>query len=274
VISLNPIAYFHSTFHEKADAPRQGALSTDNIGVIRFLPKNNFEAALEDLEGMEKIWVLFWMDRVSRWKVKVQPPRDVSKKGVFATRSPHRPNPIGLSCVTLVSIKGLELEIKDHDLLDETPILDIKPYLAYADSFPEVKAGWLDLLPDVQFHHIHWNEFPLSQVTYLSEFGEGDLRSKVDSRLKSFTAPSPSNRITSLGEGYYLQAYKAWRILFLKEEDRLIILAIFSGFDEPFLKKEPIHEQFIKKFGCFFSETFVGKGWILYSAFKLLKKRG
>ena len=97
MISLDPIAYMHTTSYEKADAPRQGSLATDHLGVIRFLPENGFEQALEDLKGMEKIWVLFWMHEVKHWKIKVQPPRDVWKKGVFATRSPHRPNPIGLS---------------------------------------------------------------------------------------------------------------------------------------------------------------------------------
>ncbi len=81
------------------------------------------------MKGIEKIWILFWMHEVKHWKVKVQPPRDVWKKGVFATRSPHRPNPIGLSCVTLIDVRGLDVFIKDHDLLDQTPILDIKPYV-------------------------------------------------------------------------------------------------------------------------------------------------
>ena len=70
-----------------------------------------------------------------------------------------------------------------------------------------------------------------------------------------------------------MQAYKAWRILFHKEETRLVIVAIFSGFEESSLEEEPVHKRFLIKFGGFFSETFVGKGWILYSSFKLRKKR-
>jgi tRNA (adenine37-N6)-methyltransferase len=274
MISIEPVACFHSSFKEKADAPRQGALSKDNIGVIRFFPQKNFEQAIEDLQGMEKIWVVFWMDRVSGWKAKVQPPRDISKKSVFATRSPHRPNPIGLSCVTLVSVNGLDLVIKDHDLLDQTPVLDIKPYLPYADSFPSAKVGWLEDLPNIQSNHIQWNDISLSQVKYLKEMGEVDLCVKVEARLKSFTMPSTSNRISFLGEGYYLQAYKTWRILFCKEDTEITIQAILSGFDDDGLKNEPLHKEFLKKFIPFFSETFVGKGWVLYNSFKMGKKRG
>ncbi len=278
MISLDPVAYFLSSSKEKADVQRQGSLAEDLLGVIRFLPGKNYEQALEDLEGMEKIWVLFWMDRVSGFKTKVQPPREVKKKGVFSTRSPHRPNPIGLSCVSLIKVSKLDVLIKDHDLLDGTPILDIKPYLPYADSFPLAKTGWIG--PLVSMNSIVWRDLPLSQVAYLKEQGEVELFLKVEARLKAFTAPSSSNRVQLLGEGYYLEAYKSWRILFHKEESHIAILAVFSGYDVKTLQglktsiweDLPLHRSFVRDFYSFFSETFVGKGWILYSAFKRKKE--
>lgn len=255
MISLDPIAYFHSSFCDKADLPRQAALSQDHIGVIRFLPGKQFEQALDDLEGMEKLWVIFWMHKVSKWKPKVQPPRDVSKKGVFATRSPHRPNPIGLSCVNLISRKGLDLIIQDHDLLDGSPVLDIKPYLAYADSFPLAKSGWIEEIPILPFHEIHISELALKQLDYLRDNGV-DIRLNIEARLKSFISPSSYNRICEIEKDLYLQAYKTWRILFRKNEESLTILKISSGYDLETLegrKKSPwadveLHREFCKKF--------------------------
>ena len=114
----------------------------------------------------------------------------------------------------------------------------------------------------------------------LKEQGEIELFLKVEARLKAFIAPSSSNRVQLLGEGYYLEAYKSWRILFLKEESHIDILAIFSGYDVETLKgfktsiweDLPLHRRFVRNFYSFFSETFVGKGWILYSAFKRKKE--
>lgn len=251
LITLTPVAYFKSEVNEKADMPRQGSLA-DHAGVICFLPGHNFEQALEDLEGMEKIWVLFWMDRVSHFKPKIQPPRDVKKKGVFSTRSPHRPNPIGLSCVTLISVSGLKVNIKDHDLLDGTPILDIKPYLPYADSFPLAQTGWIE--NSLSLNEVCWSDESLLQLGFLKKW-DVDLRSKVAERLKYFTAPSSSNRICLLEENSYLMSYKTWRIIFSKKE-KIEIQSIYSGYDQETLDGHKpclwgdllIHKAFLKQF--------------------------
>ncbi len=272
MISLDPVAYVQTSSYEKADLPRQGSLSfgADHTALIRFLPGLNFEQALEDLQGMEKIWVLFWMHQVEHWKAKVQPPRAVQKKGVFATRSPHRPNPIGLSCVTLLEVRGLDLLIKDHDLLDKTPVLDVKPYLPYADSFPDIKTGWLEDVDALPVHEIIWHELSSKQLVYLKERGV-DLKDKVEARLKYFIRPSASNRIKPLGEDFYLESYKEWRILFEKKESQLKVIAIVSGYEEPDLPL--LHKDFLTKFESEFSETIARKVLTLYSAFMCLKKR-
>lgn len=247
MISIDPVAHVHTSSCEKADLPRQGSLGEGYTALIRFLPGFNFEQALEDLVGMEKIWVLFWMDQVEHWRAKVQPPRAVKKKGVFATRSPHRPNPIGLSCVTLLEVKGLDLFIKDHDLLDKTPVLDIKPYLPYADSFPNAKTGWIEGMDSIPLNNLHWDDLALMQLAYLQEKGV-DLRSKIEARLKHFTSPSASNRIKALGENVYLESYKEWRVLFRKQHLDITILAILSGYKEPKLSEIPLHKEFDTKF--------------------------
>ncbi len=144
---INPIGYFYSQHREKSDVPRQPSVNVPNEGVIILNPHSGFEQALEGLEEFDRIWVLFRFHQNQQWKPKVLPPRGMSKQGVFATRSPHRPNFIGLSCVQLKQIEGLKVYIRYHDLLDQTPILDLKPYLNYADSFHSERQGWIEQLP-------------------------------------------------------------------------------------------------------------------------------
>ena len=104
--------------------------------------------ALKDLVGVERIWVVSWLHRGGTWAPMVRPPRGTrERRSLFATRSPDRPNPIGLSCVRLVRVDGCNLHVQGVDLIDGTPILDIKPYVPYADAFPDSKAGWIDAIP-------------------------------------------------------------------------------------------------------------------------------
>ena len=95
-------------------------------------------AAFRDLAGFERLWLVFVFHRSQGWKAEVRPPRGGGKRSVLATRSPHRPNAIGLSAVELVAVDGRALQVRGIDLLDGTPILDIKPYVPYADAFPHV----------------------------------------------------------------------------------------------------------------------------------------
>ncbi len=258
MINLEPVAYFTSEAIEKADVPRQGSLAEANRGVIRFKAGLNYEQALEDLKGMERIWVLFWMDRVSSWKPKVRPPRLTKKKGVFATRSPHRPNPIGLSCVKLISVTGLELVIESHDLLNGSPILDIKPYLEYADSFSGVSSGWMQQVDEIKKNQVNFSSLAVRELLFIEEERGGDVKAKIKYRLASFLEPSSSNRVKKLAENCYIQAYQSWRCLFKRsqegaDENKLVVLAVFSGYDErpqEIPEKDLlIHSRFQDQFG-------------------------
>ena len=145
--TLSPIGYFHGAATYKYDAPRQGVFD-GAAGRIELLGGQNFETALRGLNGFERIWVLFLFDRNGGdWRPTTRPPvaaEGVGRVGVFASRAPYRPNPVGLSCVRLVSVQGRCLGIEEADLLDGTPILDIKPYIPAADAFPAARAGWVD----------------------------------------------------------------------------------------------------------------------------------
>ena len=166
--------------------------------------------ALEDLAEFDHIWVLSWLDRAVGWKPKVAPPRGDSKRGVFATRAPHRPNPIGLSCVRLIRIEGRQLFIEDHDLLDGTPVLDVKPYLAYADAHPDSSLGWTDGM--WQKFAIQFNSVAEESLAWLEEQGV-DLKNRLQSVLSLRPQPSPGHRVSVDRESQlHTWAWRTWRV--------------------------------------------------------------
>lgn len=145
------IGKVHTDFPEKFGIPRQSGLVKTAKGTVIFEPEYRSEEALRGLEGYSHIWLLWEFSQAKRehWSATVRPPRLGGKKrmGVFATRSPFRPNPIGMSVVKLERIRtdeklGPVLEVSGVDMLDGTPVYDIKPYLPYADSYPEAKDGF------------------------------------------------------------------------------------------------------------------------------------
>ncbi len=119
--------------------------------------REGLQNCLQDLTGFSHVWIVFWCHLARGFQHQVVPPRDIRKRGVFATRAPQRPVPIGISCVELLRIEKRVLHIGDHDLLDGTPVLDIKPYLAYCDSRPDATAGYVaDLADDAPDHRSWW----------------------------------------------------------------------------------------------------------------------
>src|SRR3954467_191811 len=147
-LAIEPIGFVRSSLATKVEAARQPQAAEGQAARIELLPGRHFEHALEDLASWKRIWVIFWFHHNAGWRPKVLPPRSVTgRKGVFATRSPHRPNPIGMSAVRLERIEGLTLHILDTDMLDGTPVLDLKPYVAYTDAHSDAGNGWLDANP-------------------------------------------------------------------------------------------------------------------------------
>src|SRR5690242_13329718 len=115
-LKLTPIGVVHSPFGDRASAPRQPAAARDVEARIELFPGQNFEDGLIDLARFDHVWVLFWFHLNDSWKPKVLPPRSTERRGVFATRSPYRPNPIGMSVMRLDRIEGLTLHVRDVDL--------------------------------------------------------------------------------------------------------------------------------------------------------------
>jgi len=144
------IGFIETCFKERFGTPRQPALVPSSWGTLRLRPELNLSDALEGLEDFSHIWLVFVFHQNTNKgiKTKVHPPRlDGASTGLFATRTPHRPNPIGLSAVRLERIEGNMLFLSGVDLLDGTPILDIKPYLPSSDCVPTASGGWTDSKP-------------------------------------------------------------------------------------------------------------------------------
>jgi tRNA-Thr(GGU) m(6)t(6)A37 methyltransferase TsaA len=148
---MNPIGVVKSCFSEKFGVPRQSMMIQEAIGIVKLDPNPEYRAALNHLESFSHVWIIFLFDRIGdkKWTPTIHPPRvDAPRKvGVFASRSPHRPNPIGMSAVKLEKIDydapgGIEIHLSGVDILDGTPVLDIKPYLPFADSIPAASSGW------------------------------------------------------------------------------------------------------------------------------------
>ncbi len=147
---VTPIAYIHTDFKEKFGIPRQSGRAPSLEAKIVFTPEYRNAEALKEIESFSHLWLLFDFSLAHKenWSATVRPPRLGGNKrvGVFASRSPFRPNPIGLSVVKLVRIEqteeGAALIVSGADLLDGTPILDVKPYLPYADSIPDARSSY------------------------------------------------------------------------------------------------------------------------------------
>lgn len=231
IMQCQPIGYYHSWQTERYMAAKQGELAEGGQGKILLLPNCNYEQALEDLMGMERIWVIYWFHKNTHWKPKVQTPRAGPKRGLFATRSPHRPNPIGLSCVSLIEIKGRELVIQKSDLLDQTPILDIKPYLPYADAFPSSKQGWIDQ-EHSQRYSIRWSPLSEKQAKFIEEETGLALRQTISLRLSENPLPFPGHRIQQIASNSYQIAFKTWRINYSIANLEVVIAEIASGYDK------------------------------------------
>ena len=153
-MTLEPVAVYRGALGSKFGIPRQSGLVPSLKGRIVFEPAYRNRDALRGLEGFDRIWLIwgFSANRPAKgeWQPTVRPPRlgGNTALGVWATRSPYRPNPLGLSCVELESIDGMELVVRGADLMDGTPIYDIKPYVVYADSFPEARSGFAASAPE------------------------------------------------------------------------------------------------------------------------------
>ena len=260
-MEVYPIGTFHGDAVYKYDAPRQGRLFAGHPGRIVLNAGNNFEMALRDLDGFERIWVIFRFHENEGWRPTTRPPvppKGRDRVGTFASRSPYRPNPIGLSCVRLLKIDGLTLYVDEADLLDGTPVLDIKPYIPMADAFPQAKAGWVEE-QEGELWTIDASETFAAQNRWLAENSPFDLESFVQVQLMHGPFDVTRRRI-ALDENQCVGelAYRTFRIDFRYDPQarRILLEKIRSGYSgqemaEPadIYGDKPVHRAFLARFG-------------------------
>jgi tRNA-Thr(GGU) m(6)t(6)A37 methyltransferase TsaA len=228
-LTLTPIGIVRSPFTEKMQAPRQPNTPQAAAGTIELFAGHDFEHALEDLTAFRYIWLLFWFDQSEGWRPKVLPPRSEKRRGVFATRSPHRPNPVGMSLVELTGIDGLVLSVKGLDLLDGTPLFDIKPYIPYADSRGDADHGWLEEPKDPKLAFaVEFSETALAALALLRGFGV-ELEGPIRQVLELGPEPHPYRRIRKTENGACL-ALKDFRVGFTSAGNRIVVTEIATGY--------------------------------------------
>ena len=195
--TLTPIGIIHSCFTEKFGIPRQPGLVPEATATLELFAPYNTPDALKGLETFSHLWVIFIFhaSQQTQWKATVRPPRlgGNQRLGVFATRSMFRPNPIGLSAVALEAITPEEpntlLHLKGVDLLDKTPILDIKPYLPYADALPNATGGFAATAPISQLT-VTFTPEAERQCQRLAETGYPNLSALIQQTLQLDPRPA------------------------------------------------------------------------------------
>jgi tRNA (adenine37-N6)-methyltransferase len=257
---VRPIGVVRSPFTELAEAPRQPRAAEGVRGRIELVSGQNLEDAIEDLEGWDYLWVIFWFHRSEGWRPKVQPPRSERKRGVLATRAPHRPNPIGLSVMKIVSVSGLVIEVADMDLIDGTPVLDLKPYVPWTDAIPDARTGWLEppegALPGGERPAdprptwiVTLSPRADAQLAWLKEH-DVDLRERLLSALALGPQAHAYRRIKKDDRGLRISV-KEWHARFTTEGDRIVVTELETGRRRSELIKpgSELHLEFVTRFG-------------------------
>ncbi len=147
---FEPIGIIRTPFIHAEGTPIQPSFAEGTRGEV--ILKEEFAPGLDDLEGFDRIWLVYWCHLTFGWKAHVVPFRDTREHGVFSTRAPSRPNPIGISVVTLLGRADNTLHVGDVDIVDGTPLLDIKPYVPRFDAFTDGAAGWFDTTESQRTH--------------------------------------------------------------------------------------------------------------------------
>lgn len=228
--SVEPIALVRSPFREKFSTPRQPGLIPSVTARIELLPDFATSEAVRGLEEFSHIWLLFLFHQTSGqgWKPTVRPPRlgGNTRVGVFASRSPFRPNPIGLSAVKLLSIEHnqgqVSLKVQGADLVDGTPILDIKPYLTYTDAIPSATGGYAQQAPPKSLQ-VEFTDRARQQLErYRPE--TPDLEKMIGETLA--LDPRPAYRQGKEDQREYGVLFDRYNLRWLVEGDKVLVVRI------------------------------------------------
>ena len=242
-LTLKPIGFIRTQKQVKFQARHQPIESVPEQNILELLPGCQYEEALQDLAGFSRVWVVWWFHRNTEWRPKVLPPRGPSKRrGVFATRSPHRPNPLGLTPVQLIRVEGLKLILGACDLVDGTPVFDIKPYIPAYDIFAGESAGWIDEVDEVLRqpppYAVSYAPLAVTQAEWLRVNWEIDFRPRLSELLARDPGLHRARRITRRSAGVFVIGCGAWRAVFTVENQQVAVQGIEAGYAKRFLCDE------------------------------------
>ena len=219
--SFKPIGYLKTSFQEKFGVPRQSLMVTEARGILKLNADPHYRDALRYLEDFSHVWIIFIFHEhvASAWRPTITPPRiDAPRKvGVFASRSPHRPNPIGLSAVKLekidyVAAGGIEIHLSGVDLLNGTPVLDLKPYLPYVDCIPEARGGWTET--KIPRYLVQFSAQALLNISHhQGDYPEGDLKILIEQMLALDPRPTSQRKTMPISDPKFEGAEFAFRLL-------------------------------------------------------------
>lgn len=244
-LTLQPIGFIRTAQQAKFQAGHQPDEARPGCSVLELVSGQGYELGLRDLEGFSRIWLLSWFHRNSGWRPLVLPPRGPKqRRGVFATRSPHRPNPLGLTAAELISIdaKAGQLVLGACDLLEGTPIFDIKPYLAVYDSFPEAAGGWTAevdaelALPPV--YTVALAPLALEQAEWLMLNWGVDFRPRMLTLLARDPTLHRARRIRRREDGRLEIGCGPWRAAFVVVDKRVEVVTIDAAYPVSWLQDE------------------------------------
>ena len=231
---LKVIAYARNGHTDKFGIPRQSREESPILTRIVFEPEYNVPEALRGIEGYSHLWLLWGFSDVRRkderctmeWSPTVRPPRLGGNKrmGVFATRSPFRPNPIGLSSVRLVRVGQGELVVSGADVLDGTPIYDIKPYLSFSDSHPDVKNGFAEETKNHQLE-VKWQVEGTTSIAEDKRYGLGLPRDTKDA-ISYILAQDPRPAYQDDPEREYKMDYDGYTVTFSVNKQVVVVKKI------------------------------------------------
>ncbi|MFN7824257.1 MAG: tRNA (N6-threonylcarbamoyladenosine(37)-N6)-methyltransferase TrmO [Pseudobdellovibrionaceae bacterium] len=205
--TFQAIGVARTPFKDKFGIPRQPSLASRLKGLLKFQDHPDLKTALKSMETFSHLWVVFVFHKHGGkdWKPSIRPPRlgGAEKVGVLASRSPHRPNPIGISVVKIEKINleaqgGPEVEVSGVDLLDETPILDVKPYIPYADSVPDAVAGWA--AAPIRRTELEWSSEARNDLLAADPKGELELEMMITEVLELDPRPAFQQKQIPVGE--------------------------------------------------------------------------
>jgi len=237
---MKPIGVIRTTMRLKFESPHQPRETETSESSVELFGNQHYDLALRDLATFDRIWLIWWFHRNKTWRPLVLPPRGKAvRRGVFATRSPHRPNPIGLTAVPLIKVERTRLIVGSNDLVDGTPILDIKPYLAHVDAFPDASLGWLSDLERTSTEPTRFIvrvETPASeQLNWLREHWEIDFLSRAKEILERDPTIHRTRRIRRYREDLFQIGCGAWKIYFSVVETVVTVREVQVGYPDRLL---------------------------------------